>query len=106
METAKTLYRYGDDYFDYRLARMHDHLKELAAIMERQHRQRPPIETRVIYQPVFYPSVPEGKKRKPVLHFPFTILLGALDRSVERFVKTVVARWITRIKHVLRPQKR
>ena len=106
METAKTLYRYGDDYFDYRLDRMRENLKELAAIIERQHRQRPPIETRVIYKPVFYPSVPPGKKRKPVLYFPFDVLLSAMDRSVDRFVKTVVARWITRITHVLRPQKR
>lgn len=36
-------------------------------------------------------------EKKPVLIFPFTVL----DRVVERLVKTVVARWIVRIRNVL-----
>lgn len=105
METAKTLYDYYDHYFDYRMAQMRKSLKELEFIIDRQQNQRPPIETRVIYRPVFMSWGKSEKKRTCVLYFPFTLLFNRVERAVERFVKTVVAGWIVRLTHILRPKQ-
>jgi hypothetical protein len=114
MEVSKVLYRFNrDDHFLYQLRAMQESLHELAAIIDRQQKVRPPIEPRVIYRPVIYRPAPTEKKRIPVLLPPFNLLAAMIDGllvQLEHFAAWLVqkglVRVLARIKCILHPPKR
>jgi len=110
MEVSKKVFFqvYPDDYLFDQADKVEESLTELAAVLDRWNKMPPPIEPRIIYRPVVYRPVPTGKKRTPVLLFPFNLLaagitlgLTRLDAASARLVKTVIARWMHRLKRRL-----
>lgn len=89
MEAASVVYQRNDDMLDNRITRLQNSINALEMVIRLQ-QQRPFL---LPYELIRrYPV-----KKKPVLVFP----LNVLDRKIERFVKTVVTRWIVRMRKFL-----
>ena len=89
METASIREQRSQESLDRQLNELQQSVNRLTMLVILQHQP-----------PVFLPyevieRVPVEKK--PRLIFPFTVL----DRTVERWVKTVGTRWIGRVRNVL-----
>lgn len=110
MERTKIIYQFNwDDYFDRRLQHLHDRLKELAVVLDHQ-QQRPVYLSPNVTRQVVIERKPTV--RKPALVFPFSLLaqtidgcLHRLDRAVCLLVQSVIARWMSRLRLLLRGKR-
>lgn len=89
METASIMEPRSEESLDGQINQLQKSVDRLTmlVILQQQHP----------FLPSYQVSERVPVEKKPVLIFPFTVL----DRTVERFVKTVVARWIMRVRNVL-----
>lgn len=89
METVSIMEPRSEESLDSQINQLQNSVNRLTMLVILQ-QQRP-------FLPPYQVSERVPVEKKPVLIFPFTVL----DRTVERFVKTVVARWIMRVRNVL-----